>query len=164
MIDSQNIHDALNLLPDDLLAPVEAMRQRKRFPWRSVTAVAACLCLGVGLWYFFPGLTMKNGAAEAMPENGTGLIGTHGFSCTGIPMNQELEVYEVSDDHITAVPVPSIELSDDWCVQIAVITVNFKNLLVVPELHPGQHIRIYYVKMGKDAVSPYRIEIIKEEE
>lgn len=163
MIDSQNIHDALNLLPDDLLAPVEAMRQRKRFPWRSVTAVAACLCLGVGLWYFFPGATQEN-ASGTLPENGTGLIGTHGFSCTGIPMNQELEVYSVGEGHITAVPVPSMELSDNICVQMPAVTVNFENLHVVPELKPGQHIRIYYEKMGKDAVSPYRIEIIKEAE
>ena len=166
MIDSQNIHDALNLLPDDLLAPVDALRRKKWFPWKTIASVAACLCLCVGLWFFFPGAAEKNAACDTEVANGTGLIGTHGFSCTGIPMNQELEVYSVGEDHITAVPVPSIELSDNICVQMTAVTVNFENLHVVPELKPGQHIRIYYDKMGQDgvSVSPYRIEIIKEAE
>ena len=165
MIDSQNIHDALNLLPDDLLAPVDALRRKKRFPWKTIASVAACLCLCVGLWFFFPCAAEKNAACDTEAANGSGFTGSLEFSTScSTNISGALEVYSVGEDHITVVPVPHTELSDDWCVQIAAITVNFENLQVVPELHPGQHIRIYYEKMGKDAVSPYRIEIIKEAE
>ena len=164
MIDSQNIHDALNLLPDDLIAPVEALRKKKPFPWKALTALVACLCLCVGLWHFLPNIAVDN-LAGSMLENGSGLTGDMEFS-TSSPHIHTFEVYEVGQDHITAVPVPKIELSDDICVQISVTTVTFENLETSPELNPGQHIRIYYEDNGGDGttVSPYRIEIIKEAE
>lgn len=166
MIDSQNIHDALNLLPDDLLAPVDALRRKKRFPWKPIASVAACLCLCIGLWQFFPGAAMENAACDKEAANGSGFTGSLEFSTScSTNISGKLEVYSVAEDHITVVPVPSIELSDDWCVQMNAVTVSFENLQDIPELHPGQHIRIYYDKTEQDgvSVSPYHIEIIKEE-
>lgn len=166
MINSQHIHDALNLLPDDLIAPVEALRKKKHAPWKSLAALAACLCLCVGLWHLLPGVALKSGAGSS-PENGSGITGDMEFSSsTANASPRTMEVYEVSDDHITTIPVPKIELSDDICVQIAITTVTFENLNTVPELKPGQHIRIYYDEADSDGttIRPYRIEIIKEAE
>ena len=51
----EQLHDAISLLSDDLLVPVDKLRQKKRIPWKSVAALAACACLVVGLWTLFPG-------------------------------------------------------------------------------------------------------------
>ena len=168
MIDSQNIHDALCLLPDDLIAPVDALRRKPRIPWMQTVSIAACLALCVGLWCFFPGLTRKNGAGEAAPENGSGLAGesSHSYTSTLADLYQIYEICEVRNDSVTVVPVSISELSDNINVQAAVITVTFEKLETVPDLKSGQHIRIYFDEPGSTGttVHPNRIEIIKEEE
>lgn len=163
MIGPQNIHDALNLLSDDLIAPVEALRQKKPIPWKMFTALAASVCLCVGLWYFFPVAATEN-AAGGTPENGSGLTGKveHSFS---LSLTGDLLVCEVGKDYITVVPLMDSAVADSTAVQDTAITVTLESLESVPELKPGQHIRIYFDKANDNAVSvsPNRIEIIKEE-
>lgn len=100
MKNAEHIHDALSLLPDELLAPVDALRQKKRFPWKSLTALAACLCLIAGLWLFFPGavsMDSANGSAENLPQDGSSLSDSvsqeSGQLCDPPPAEYETAVY-----------------------------------------------------------------------
>lgn len=163
MIGPQNIHEALNLLPDDLIAPVEVLRQKKPIPWKMLTALAASLCLCVGLWYFFPGAATEN-AAGGTPENGSGLTGQVEYSFS-LSLTGDLLVCEVGKDYITVVPLMDSAVADGNTAQDTAITVTLENLESVPELKPGQHIRIYFDRANDNSVSvsPNRIEIIKEE-
>lgn len=59
---AEHIHDALNLLPEDLIEKVDRLRTRQRMPirrgWRSFGAIAACLAvliLGAFVWGMLPG-------------------------------------------------------------------------------------------------------------
>lgn len=41
----QRIHDAIGELPEDLLIPVEKLRQKKQYPVMKWAVIAACFCL-----------------------------------------------------------------------------------------------------------------------
>lgn len=113
MINTEQLHDALTLLPDDLLEPVDALRQKKRFPWKSLAALAACLCLVVGLWFFFPGavsMDSANGSAENLPaEEFDGISDSisqgSGQLCDPPPAEYETAVY-LSDTARIELSVP----------------------------------------------------------
>lgn len=64
----EQLHDALNLLDEDLIAETDRLR-RGRFPWRHLGALAACLAVVcvVGTFAFSQGPI----SAESAPENGT---------------------------------------------------------------------------------------------
>lgn len=83
MIDAERLQDAINLLPEDMLAPVDALRQKKRFYWKPVAAVAASLLLVVGLYYFQPakkaadnGAFLEDAAEHAPADRGDGFAGS----------------------------------------------------------------------------------------
>ena len=64
----ENIHDALNLLPDDLIAEADALRQKtgKTIPWKRLIPMAACFVLVLGaLYVMLPSLATKDAAPEA---------------------------------------------------------------------------------------------------
>lgn len=65
----EKLHDALNLLEDDLIIPVERLREKKRtFRWHYVGAMAACLAVcALGLYGF--GLLDRAKSNETAPEN-----------------------------------------------------------------------------------------------
>lgn len=47
-MNAEILHDALNLLPEDLIAETDALRQAKKpniIPWKRILPIAACLCL-----------------------------------------------------------------------------------------------------------------------
>ena len=157
MIDGQNIHDALNLLPEDLIAPVDALRQRKRFPWKSLATTAACIALCVGLLSLIPA-GMKAGSTA--PERADGAASMENGSTQHL-LTADLSVYQVEDDHIYAVGAKDPML--DAIGSIAATCITFENLSTVPELKPGQKIRIYYTKKEPDGITikPVHIEIIE---
>lgn len=64
-MNSENLHDALNLLDEDLIAPTAHLRQR-RVRWHHLGALAACLAVvcAVGVFAF----AQKSGSPEAAPE------------------------------------------------------------------------------------------------
>lgn len=76
----ERIHDALNLLDDDLIEAVDTLRASKRkrkLPWVRWVSLAACLCLLVGVASFFPfraedtasdGIFFANSSAEQEAE------------------------------------------------------------------------------------------------
>lgn len=154
MIDAEHIHDALTLLPDELLEPVDALRQKRRIPWKSVTATAACLCLVAGLWLFAPNTALKGASGN------TGGDRFHG-ACDSV--NQEsltqkpivATVIEVAKDRIVVLPGDSL-------TDIATpVTVLLTDLEKIPDLTAGQRINIYCQETPDltKPLLPYRIEI-----
>lgn len=155
MIDAEHIHDALSLLPDDLLEPVDALRQKRHIPWKSITATAACLCLVVGLWLLIPGAASKDSA--------NGSAKGDKFAGVSDSVNQEslaqkpivAMVVEVAEDRI--IVLPGENLTD-----IATpVTVLLTELEEVPALANGQRISIYCSENPDltKPLLPYRIEI-----
>lgn len=66
----ENIHDALNLLPDDLIAEADTLRQRKprTIPWKRLIPMAACFALVLGALYVMLPILTPKGSLEAAPE------------------------------------------------------------------------------------------------
>lgn len=161
MITGENIQDALSLLPEELIAPVDALRRKKRIPWKPLTALAACLCLCVGLWYFSPGGITAENAAGSIED---GLLDKGSEPDSG--QSAEVTVYEIAQDCITVIPKPAECFGTDiTCIQVAAVRVTFENLDIVPAFSVGQRIRIYYhteYSENDRTISPYRIEIIED--
>lgn len=63
----EKLHEALNLLDEELIAPVENMRGRRR-QWHHLGVLAACLAV-VCVLSFFGIRGLKRGDAETAPEN-----------------------------------------------------------------------------------------------
>lgn len=77
------IHDALNLLDDDLIGEVEYLRSRKKSngkKWMSWAAMAACVCIVMGSVY--AGLLGGMKSSDA---------GTEGMAMEGVQENQNAE-------------------------------------------------------------------------
>jgi hypothetical protein len=158
-MNAEQFHDALSLLSDDLLEPVDQLRQKKSFPWRSIAALAACACLVVGFWALRPdGLSAENSGAGIAPEQE--MDGASG-SVTEKPESSaylSAVVLKVEQDHITVLP-------GDFLSDIAIpVTVQLTQLDTIPPLKEGQRIKLYYKALPEngDPLVPYRIEIIEE--
>ena len=54
MINAEHLQDAMTLLPEELLAPVDTLRKQKRTFWKPIAAVAASFLLVVGLYQLQP--------------------------------------------------------------------------------------------------------------
>ena len=166
----EQFQDAMTLLPEDLLEPVDALRRKKRFPWKSVLATAACFCLVLGLALGYAKLvgpaSMENGAApnraedaEEAPEM---LNGTVSHSTSELP--SLVEVVQVEADHVFV--VSNASSNSDSCALRAPIRLTFEKLEEVPTLEVGQTILIYWHTEDYDAaahsIAPYQIEIQEE--
>ena len=57
----EQIHDALQFLPDDMIEAADALRQRPKKRWSHWAALAACLCVLIGAAFllFFLFLLIK---------------------------------------------------------------------------------------------------------
>lgn len=158
-MNAEQLHDAISLLPEDLLEPVDKLRQKKPVPWRSVAALAACTCLIVGLWFFFPGdqKTADNCGAVKEPGDGySGLLDSVEESTTEIYLLAT--VLEVAQDHI----IVSTDAQLKGGTQP--LTVKLDELETTPSLENGQQIRLYFEKLPENGqvLVPYRIEIVKD--
>lgn len=165
MISAEKLLDSLGNLPDDLIEETQALRSRKPVHWVRWTALAACLCLCVGLWFAIPGATKADNAAGTPMEEIGSAIQDAELSPAGY---MDAIVYSVGDDHITVtstVERPYPDGLDGTCVQQVQQTVLFDNLADIPDLKPGQHIRIYYEETDSSgSLMPYNIEITQDEE
>jgi hypothetical protein len=160
-MNAEYLHDAISLLPDDLLVPVDKLRQRKPIPWKSVAALAACACLIVGLWSFLPNAGGTKGTDNgAIIEPGDGFGGIiddvveESTTCAYLSAT----VLEVDKGHITV--LPGADLTD----VAEPITVKLDRLETIPALEAGQKIKLYYSKFPDNSqpLVPYRIEIIED--
>ena len=68
-MNAEKLQDALNQLPDDLIAATDALRQQKKQPiqWKRLVSIAACLALVLGALYMAaPFLGRKSVSQESM--------------------------------------------------------------------------------------------------
>lgn len=150
--------DAMTLLPEELLEPVDALRQKKRFPWRSVLATAACLCLVVGLALGYARIiapaSMEADENMAPPQQ-------ENVSQSQTEEPSLVEVVQVEADYVMVVNASAI--SGDSCALRAPIKLYFEKLTQVPALQVGQILEIYWNTEDYDpvehAITPYRIVI-----
>lgn len=65
-MNAEKLHDALNQLPDDLIAAADALRQKKKAPilWKRLVPIAACFALVLGALYVALPILRPKGAAE----------------------------------------------------------------------------------------------------
>lgn len=160
----EELQDAISLLPEDLLTPVDKLRQKKRVPWKPIAAVAACLCLVMGLSLLFPGAStaMDSGNGGAAPESGELLPEA---AQSGSTAGYVLEVIRVDEDYAIVLDPPK---DANACIQMSSLMLTYENLEQTPQLQSGQRIRIYYEPDAFDieamTVKPYKIDIIEEEE
>lgn len=149
---AEHIHDALNYLSDDLLQATDALRQKKRIPWKSFAALAACACLVAGLWLFFPGVTAMDSATE-----------------NALPETEDLQASSTTGEYICAlvVAVQTDKILVTTAQSETVLTVYPDALAEIPSLKAGQKIRIYCGNADSGAgqtesgLHPYRIEIVE---
>ena len=162
---AESLQDAITLLPEELLIPVDRLRQKKRFPWKSLIAAAACFCLLVGLQFVLPDNRVAMDSANGGIELGEpAKENQHSASSESSSPAKFLTatVLNISEDRILCT------LSDvDVFADKLQVTVSFENWKQIPALNPDDAIRIYYDPEHYDAangiIKPYRIEIIKEE-
>lgn len=160
-MNAEHLHDAISLLPEDLLEPVDKLRQRKPIPWKSVAALAACACLVVGLWSLFPGdRKAADNAASIEPGDGySGILDDivdESTTCVYLSAT----ILEVTKSHITV--LPGDELTDTDVA--GPVTVKLDQLETIPALKKGQRIKLYCEEFPDNGLplTPYRIEIIED--
>lgn len=153
------LHDAISQLPEELLAPVDSLRQKKLFHWQPAAAFAACVCLAAGLWLIAPAFSAKNSSGSAIgPEVGFGnsMLGSVADQITQESTSEyslTVTVVEVSEDAFIAQPYGTEP-----------VTVKLDELEQLPTLSPGQTVKLYCREIpdGTAPLVPYRIEIIEE--
>lgn len=161
---ADEFHDAMTLLPEELLEPVDALRRKKRFPWRSVLATAACLCLVVGLALGYAQIVAPASAenSSAMDEAGAPMPEAVTQSKADAP--SLVEVVEVADGYVRV--VTAVESTSDSCALRAPIKILFDKLSQAPELKEGQILEIYWYTEDYDpvehSISPYCIVVTEE--
>ena len=67
----EKLHDALNQLPDDLIAAADALRQARKTKiilWKQLVPMAACFALVLGALYIALPILSPKGSQAAAPE------------------------------------------------------------------------------------------------
>ena len=155
-MNAEQLQDAISLLPEEMVADVDRLRQRKSTPWKGVIAAAACICLLTGLWVLQNG-GIKAESGSAAPDryynDGAGMESAESNSQVAPMMTAT--VVEVQEDQIIILPGETV-------TSIAQpMTVMLTQLEDIPQLIKNQRIRIYY-KENTNPLIPYKIEIIDE--
>lgn len=155
-MNAEQLQDAISLLPEEMVADVDRLRQRKSTPWKGVIAVAACICLLTGLWVLQNGGIKAESGSAAPDRYHDGSVGMESAESNSqaAPM-MVATVVEVQEDQIIILPGETV-------TSIAQpITVMLTQLEDIPKLTKNQRIRIYY-KEKTNPLIPYKIEIIDE--
>lgn len=155
------IHDAMGDLPEELLAPVEKLRQKKRYPIMKWAAIAACLCLLLGL----PLGTGMMGAMKAESANAEAKVESPqenfladmedsiGAVTDGASVSSfRGKVLEVHEKYVLVEPLEGE--NERNCSDK--IEVSFWNLKQVPEIAIGDILEIVYDGMIQETY-PARI-------
>lgn len=111
MMDAELLQDAIGLLPEEMLAPVDTLRRKKRAAWKPLVAVAASLLLVVGIWQLQPISADNNKGMEDADEHapiadrGDGYSGSSNYSEYSTSDNLYLycinaKVTEVMEDYL----------------------------------------------------------------
>lgn len=159
-MNAELLHDAISLLPEDLLTDVDRLRQKKRSRWKELTALAACLCLVAGLLMFFPTGATTADSASGTAENGEAESPQYSVTTSTI----DATVAEVCDEYVL-VKIQQPENSESLTTETSV-KLSFEHLAKIPDLQVGQRIQIFYAPaqydQNKMTICPHKIEIIQE--
>lgn len=156
-MNGEKLMDAMNLLPDDLLEATNALRTRKRTHWKPIVALAACLCLVVGMWLINPGAKAEDSASGTNQERGepigqllhrydasfsnadqpTGVITQHSFSGT------EYVDVTVVKNYGTVISVAK-GWRENYAIDGPGDFVSLEGFDSIPQLTPGQYLRIRF--------------------
>ena len=161
----EQFQDAITLLPEELLEPVDALRRKKRFPWKSVLTTAACFCLVLGLTLGYAKLIAPASKEnDAAAEDAAEMPMQEAVNQSKEEAPSLVEVVQIEADHILV--VNAVSSDSDSCALRAPIKLTFEKLEQVPTLEVGQFLLIYWHTEDYDAVehsiTPYRIEIAEE--
>ena len=152
-MNAETFHDAISLLPEEMVADVDRLRQRKSTPWKGVIAAAACVCLLVGVWALHNGgikAESGNSAPNCAEDAGAGM--EHSQDCSQTtPM--EAIIVEVQEDRIIVLP------GSTYTSIAEPVTVMLTELKDIPTLSEDQRIYIYYTE-NTNPLFPYEIEVI----
>ena len=72
-MNAEKILDAMQYLPEELLLQTDRLRQRKTVRWQHLAAMAACLCLVLGLAMGLERATEKSTCDNGSAENLLGI-------------------------------------------------------------------------------------------
>lgn len=150
----ETLLDAMQYLPDALLEQTDRLRKSRSVPWQRWAAMAACLCLVLGIAYAFmlPGAKSQNGA------------GTDG------QVQGEMEIGDVTQSSKAEYLLATVTEVKADCLTVKMatgeqVTVLLTELESIPALEPGMQIHMF-LKGGFAAqdrvIAPYRIEIKEE--
>ena len=69
-MNAEKLHDALNQLPDDLIAAADTLRMKEKTPilWKQLVPMAACFALVLGALYVMLPVLAPRGTMNAAPE------------------------------------------------------------------------------------------------
>lgn len=97
----EHLLDALEHLPETYLAEAELLQKPKKRIWPTVAALAACLCLVIGLWHLPGGQKSSDNASSMKAESfiedsltGTTDRGTAQLTCRVIKVTKEEIILE----------------------------------------------------------------------
>ena len=146
----EELIDAIGELPEDLLAPVAALRQKKSVHWGRWVALAACICLVLLplSWQGWQAGSKAAGEADRVPNEEMSLESVQGNGApqygiitdsTGRP-SFRAEVLEVDGNCILVRPLEGeAELNS-----ADKIYVSFGKLQDVPRIEVGDTVEIFY--------------------
>ena len=152
-MNAEKILDAMQYLPEELLLQTDRLRQRKTVRWQHLAAMAACLCLVLGLAMGLEQVAEKstcdNGSAEnLLGDAADGIVA--GNSSVGFWW---ATVVTVETERITVI------LQDG--TEAIVLLEKLEN---IPQVTPGQRLRLYLHEnnIESEILIPYKIEIEDE--
>ena len=101
--------DALEHLPESYLAEADGLQKQKKRIWPTVAALAACLCLVIGLWHLPGGQKSADNASSIKTESlvedsltGTTDLVTAKLTC---------QILQVTEEEIILEPIESDTLN-----------------------------------------------------
>ena len=159
MLDSHMLHDALTLLPEELLIPVDAQRRKKLPLWKPLSAVAACLCLVFSFWLWQPtdkatgNTAIRDGYTEYSANNsGGGLMDKaeeyHSETTIGFSL-MNAKVIAVEDTYLLVTLFSSGESA----------TVYTEKLQELPSVSIGDTVSLTFPEAPKDLKNLYPTQI-----
>lgn len=156
----QQLHDALGELSDDLLQEADALRKPRKQPWGTVAALAACVCLAVGIGLFAGTMQQlpvavgqENAPTQTNPITPESLpVQTHPvwpdifiisesdpFASTISSNSFRALILEAKQDHL----VVRVTTGDD-CFQADRVLKVYLPAELVPIYTPGDTVKVFY--------------------
>lgn len=141
MISTEQLQDAITLLPEDLLLPVDALRKQKKRFWKPVAAVAASFLLVAGLWQLQP--AQKN--TSCLQDAAAGVV---------MYNEKEFSKEQSTSSYIYSLPVKVTEITEEYLVVTMPAGESAKVYLEKARGHtdfsPGMEILLFFEKEPED--------------